>query len=147
MKAKIGLPEIICSFQGVALFFAETCSIFLAAGLICFTILQTSCSSTTETFQAPKLQPVAFAIPVPPSERTCVDPTLLQLGALSLEQVEADGSVLIQACTQDVLVLLEDAEKNYNECIAHNEARQLVIQAEREAREELERLKAEVDDD
>jgi hypothetical protein len=115
-----------------------------AMGVIAFTTM--GCSSTTETFSAPKLQPVAFAIPVPPSERTCVDPTLLQLGALSLEQVEADGSVLIQACTQDVLVLLEDAEKDYRECIAHNEARQLVIQAEREAREELERLKAGADD-
>ena len=115
--------------------------------VIAFAILSNfGCTSTTPTFQAPELQPVAFAIPVPPAERVCSDPASLQLGALSLEQVEADGSVLIQACIQDVLVLLEDVERNRQECIAHNEARQLVIQAEREAREELERLSAEADD-
>ena len=115
--------------------------------LLCAVALALGCSSTTETFSAPKLQPVAFAIPVPPSERTCVDPSTPWLQSLPLEEVEADGSVIIQACTDAVLILREDAEKNYNECIAHNEARQLVIQAEIEAREELERLKAEVDDE
>ena len=107
----------------------------------------TGCASTTPTFQAPELQPVAFAIPVPPPERTCVDPSTPWLQFLPLEEVEADGSVIIQACTDAVLILREDAEKNYNECIAHNEARQLVIEAEREAREELERLKVRVDDE
>ena len=146
MKAQLDLPEIIYSLQGAALFLAETSSIFFAAGLMGFAILHASCTSTTPTFQAPELQPVAFAIPVPPAERVCSDPASLQLGALSLEQVEADGSILIQACIQDVLELLEEVERNRQECIAHNEAREIVIQAELEAGEGLERLKAEADD-
>lgn len=119
--------------------------LILAATLVSVAFCNMGCASTTPTFQAPKLQPVAFAIPVPPAERTCNPSPDLSIRTITLKEVETDGSVHIRALTADVLTLIDLVVQNYNECTAHNEARQFVIQAEREAHEELERLIGETD--
>lgn len=112
-------------------------SLAIAGGL-----LSGSCSSTAD-FTAPELKPVPIAIPVPPAERVCRDIPALKLADLLLEQVEADGSTFVIACTQDILELIAQIMQEQHECQAHNEARAVVIEAERIAREELERLRGE----
>jgi len=110
--------------------------------IVCFTI-SFGCSTTDPTFQAPRLQPIPFPIPVPPAERTCNPSPDLSIGTITLEDVEADGSVHIQALTVDVLTLIDLVVQSYNECVASNEARQLIIKAAKEAQAELERIIAE----
>jgi len=113
------------------------------AAVACF-IASVGCSSTTDaTFQETDERLVPFAIPVPPAELTCSRPSDLQHRATTLEEVEEDGSVMIRALTVDVLALLQNAMESYNECVASNEARQVVIRAAKEAQARLEAMLAE----
>lgn len=119
--------------------------VFLSAIIIGVVLATSGCASSSDhpTFQAPDVVPMPFPIPVPPAERTCNPAPPLQVSSVTLEAVEADGSVHIQALTADLFVAVDLIIQNYNECRASNEARQLVIRAAKEAQEELERILAE----
>ena len=115
---------------------------FVLVGVI---VMAFGCASTDSTFQAPETIPVPFPIPVPPAERACNPAPSLQVGLVTQEAVEADGSVQVQALTADIFNLSDLIIQNYNECVASNEARQIIIKAAKEAQAELERILAEMD--
>ena len=117
----------------------------LFAFIIFCVLLASGCASSSAlpTFQAPETVPVPFPIPVPPAERACNPAPPLQVGLVTQEAVEADGSVQVQALTADIFNLSDLIIQNYNECVASNEARQIIIKAAKEAQAELERILAE----
>ena len=108
-------------------------------------LVATACASSKPTFDAPEIQLAPIPIPVPPAELACQAVPHLAISAVTRAQVEADGSVLIVASTQDILNLVALVEESYGQCQAHNRARATVIEAERIALEELERLRAEIE--
>ena len=87
---------------------------------------------------------VGVFIPVPPAELEGISHdelwAELDTPSLTLEAVEADGSVLIQALTHDFLILLGEVEFSINQRQAHNATRLTIIKAQQEAQEKLKRL-------
>jgi hypothetical protein len=66
----------------------------------------------------------------------------LQTPTLSRGAVEEDGSVLIQSLTHDFLICLDELKKAFNRRRAYNASRGALIEAQREAEAELERLRS-----
>ena len=101
------------------------------------------CGSTRPEFESPALQPVAFEIPVPPSEMECPAQPRLVLADTDRGAVEADGAVLVQAFTLDLATVLQQNNEFRVQCNAHNEARAVVLKAQIEAMKRFEEFKAE----
>jgi len=115
-------------------------------GALCVIAVCVGCSSTKPTADPEvRIAYTPIAIPVPPAELSGISHdelwAELQTPGLTREEVALDGSVLIQALTHDLLILLEEVEYAINQRAAHNTARLTVIEAQKEAQAELERLR------
>jgi len=116
-------------------------------GAICGIAICIGCSSTKPTADGEvRIAYTGILVPVPPAELSGISRedlwAELQTPGLTREAVALDGSVLVQTLTHDFLVLLEEVETSIDQRAAHNAARQVVIEAQKEAQAELERLRA-----
>ena len=106
--------------------------------------IQTGCASAN-AFDAPDVVVTGIHIPVPPAELECSSEVGLALRELTLDAVQSDGSVIVRACTHDVLALSAQVLKDRQQCEAHNAARLVVIEAQERAEAELKRLQDELE--
>ena len=115
--------------------------------LLVVVAISIGCHSTKPEAGAPvRTVYSGILVPVPPAELSGISKedlwAELETPGLTLGDVELDGSVLIKSLTHDFLVLLEEVTASIDQRRAHNAARLLVIKAQKEAQEELERLRA-----
>lgn len=107
--------------------------------------IQIGCASSTPVFDGPDIRVTGVRIPVPGPRLQCYADPERALPGVTLLAVEEDGSIIIQACTQDVLTL-DAARLEYAiQCESYNEAREGVVAAQAEAEAELKRLQDELE--